>query len=86
LNGSQQEILDKITDAVKNPTTIHYLDEQRVACIFYNVLKQHGKIDLDGLGQMLKDLPPDYSEYTKERINDIASVIESLAHCHEVLG
>jgi hypothetical protein len=84
LNGSQQEILNKIIKAVTNPTTLHTIDEQRIACLFYDLVKQNRQSDLDDIDPISESLPSDYPDYTRNRIREIANVIELLAHCHEV--
>jgi hypothetical protein len=84
LNDSQQKILNEIIKRVYNPTTLHVVDEQRVACLFYDLLKQNKKSDLDDIGPILDGLPSDYPDYTRYGTRDIAYVIELLTHCHEV--
>lgn len=85
MNSSQNEIVDKIKFAVKNPTTIHIYDEQRVACIFYNSFKtEEVAYDPHNIGAIINALPSNYSEYTKERIRDICRVVSYLPGCSEI--
>lgn len=83
--AEQKEIVNKIKFAVKNPTTIHILDEQRVACIFYNSFKtEEVAYDSHNIGAIINALPSSYSEYTKGRIRDIAQVVSYLPGCSEI--
>ena len=74
---------DKIKNAVTNPDMIAPLDETKVACIFYGMLKESGEIDLSDVDMTIQNLPSSFSKYTKDTIYDIASVIEMLALCSE---
>jgi hypothetical protein len=82
--SAQKDLLNKIKEAVRNHETMHVLDERRVVCIFYKLYKQNGSIDLDDVDTIIKALPSDYAEDTKETIYDIAYFIEMLAYCDEV--
>jgi hypothetical protein len=77
----QNELLNKIKEVVRNPPTIHILDQRRVACIFYNLFKENGRIDLGDIDMIMSGLPYEYSEYTKETIHDIPYLIQLLASC-----
>ncbi len=84
MNDFQHEILNKIENAVINPAIMPIADERRVACILYDLIKREARrTDLGDLDKMIEDLPPKYSESTKDRIHQILYVVELLTHCDE---
>jgi hypothetical protein len=72
MNSAENVLLNKFKDAVRNHEQIHVLDERRVVCIFYNLFKQNGRLDVEEIDRVIKGLPSEYSD-------DIAYVISMLA-------
>jgi hypothetical protein len=62
----QNELLNKIKVAIKNPTAIHILDERRVACILYNYFTKISGAAIDDIDILMSELPSKYSIYQKE--------------------
>ena len=72
-----QRILDLISKAVRNTTTMHALDEKRVTRIFYNEIMSNGWYGMDEVEKITNSLY-NFSEYNRERIVTIAQVIQRL--------
>lgn len=75
---NKNHILQQIKKDVINPTTIHALDEKRVARTFYEELQSNGWYGVDEVQDVIDKLGSQFSEYTKERIFTIAEVIQKL--------
>lgn len=71
-------ILTKIESAVINKAHIHPSDEKRVTRIFFDVIQQEKWYGMDEVQIVVNSLSPQFSEFTKERILDIANVILNL--------
>ena len=76
-----RRILEEVKKAIINPTTIHPLDEKRVARIFYNELQTNGWYGMDEVQEVVDSLN-DHSEFNKEQVLNIAYVIQLLKDQH----
>jgi hypothetical protein len=76
---TNNELLDEIELAVSNKAHLHVEDKRRVACIFFKLFKD-GKFNLVEVERTVEALP-EYSESSKDTINQIAFVIDALDHC-----
>lgn len=73
-----EKILSEVKDSIKNPATLHPLDEKRIARLFYNEAKTNGWYGMDEIQTLINSLDSTFSGYTKKRIESIASTIQLL--------
>ena len=73
-----EQILSQIQDSIKNPTTMHPLDDKRIAKLLYEEAKTNGWYGMDEIQTVINSLDPKYSAYTKNRIQSIAGTIQLL--------
>jgi len=66
LNDSQNELQNKIKEAVRNHEQIHVHDEWSVDCNFHDLIKQNGRLDVEEIDSVINELPSDYSEFTRD--------------------
>jgi len=58
---------------------LHVEDKRRIDCIFFKLFKD-GKFNLGEVERTVEALP-EYSESSKDIINEIANTMDSLAYC-----
>jgi len=72
-----EKILELIIDVYPNERNMHPLDEKRVTRIFYDEIMANGWYGMDEIQKIINSLN-NHSEYNKNRIFKIASVIQML--------